>query len=40
MTKDFTTELLRILRNDGHQELPQSAAALLRSSKYEDKEIS
>lgn len=39
MTKDFTTNLLQILRNDGHTELPKSAATLLRSNKYKNKEI-
>lgn len=39
VTKEFTSDLLQILREDGHTELPTSAASLLRSNLYRDKEI-
>lgn len=39
VTHNFTTELLGILREDGHKELPNSAATLLKSATYKEKEI-
>lgn len=39
VTKNFTTELLEILREDGHIELPKSAATLLKSANYKEKKI-
>jgi len=39
VTKNFTTELLEILRKDGHIELPKSTATLLKSANYKEKKI-
>ena len=38
-TKELTTDLLQILRKDGHRELPKSAATLLKSNAYKEKKI-